>query len=56
METTVIRLRRLYGELAYAQRRCIELRTGVPLTGPTDRSRRSRRQISELNALLTHTG
>jgi hypothetical protein len=50
MAPITTRLRRLAGELSYAQRRSFELRTGIPYPVP-ERSRRGRRQVSELNAL-----
>jgi hypothetical protein len=45
----IIRLRRLLGELDYAQRRCLELRTGVRFTGPAEPSRRARREAAALD-------
>lgn len=50
MAPITTRLRRLAGELSYAQRRSFELRTGIPYPS-AELSRRGRRQISELNAL-----
>ena len=51
MAPITTRLRRLIGELGYAQRRSFELQTGVSLTDPRGPSRRSRRQIDHLDAL-----
>jgi hypothetical protein len=56
MPQITIRLRRLLGELDYAQRRVLELRTGVAFTGPRDRSPGARRQVSELDSLWQLTG
>ncbi|HLI60715.1 MAG TPA: hypothetical protein VKV21_13725 [Solirubrobacteraceae bacterium] len=50
MAPITTRLRRLAGELSYAQRRSFELRTGIPYP-ESARSRRGRREVSELNAL-----
>jgi hypothetical protein len=55
MAPITTRLRRIVGELSYAQRRSFELRTGVPFPGGADRSSRGRRRISELNALWDGT-
>lgn len=55
MASITTRLRRLAGELSYAQRRTFELRTGIPYP-ESKRSSRGRRQISELNALWDGTG
>jgi hypothetical protein len=49
MTRLAIRLRRIYAELDYAQRRSLELRTGRSFTGPPRPSRRTRRQIAELD-------
>lgn len=51
MAPITTRIRRLVGELSYAQRRSFELRTGVPYPGGAGPSTHGRRQISELNAL-----
>ncbi len=44
------RAKKLWAELDYAQRRVLEIRTGVPLSTPEER-RRSRRRISQLEYL-----
>jgi hypothetical protein len=36
---TAARLRRVWSELDYAQRRMFEIRTGVPVTGPASHRR-----------------
>lgn len=54
MAPITTRLRRILGELSYAQRRSFELRTGLPFPG-AEPSARGRRQISELNALWDGT-
>jgi hypothetical protein len=51
MTQITVRLRRLLGELGYAQRRVLELQTGVAFTGRRELSRPHRRQISELESL-----
>jgi hypothetical protein len=51
-----IKLRRLLGELDYAQRRTLELRTGVSFTGPAEPSRRARRQTAALHRLFELDG
>lgn len=51
MAPITTRVRRLIGEIGYAQRRSFELQTGVPLTEPRNPSRRSQRQIQHLDAL-----
>jgi len=51
MAPITIRMRRVFGELAYAQRRSLELRTGLSLTEPRERTRRGRRQVAQLDAL-----
>jgi hypothetical protein len=57
MAPVTTRLRRIIGELGYAQRRSFELQTGVSLSEPRQRSRRHRRQIAELDALWSrHAG
>jgi hypothetical protein len=50
MAPITTRVRRLIGELSYAQRRSFELQTGVPL-GDRSRSLRNQRQIDHLDAL-----
>jgi hypothetical protein len=50
MRHLTLRLRRLLGELSYAQRRTLELRTGVEFTGPRPESRRERRQVAALES------
>jgi hypothetical protein len=47
---TIRRLRRLFAELDYAQRRLLEIRTGLVLTPETERAI-ARVQIDRLNAL-----
>ncbi len=44
------RLRRLFGELAYSQRRLLEIQTGLVLTPATEHAI-IRAQIDKLNAL-----
>jgi hypothetical protein len=57
MAPITTRIRRLFGELGYAQRRSFELRTGVPLSDPHGRSPRHQRQIDHLDALWSrHSG
>jgi hypothetical protein len=51
MAPITTRLRRLFGELSYAQRRSFELRTGVPYTDPRGPSPRNQREIDHLDAL-----
>jgi hypothetical protein len=51
MAPITTRVRRLFGELGYAQRRSFELQTGVPLSDPRGRSRHNQRQIDHLDAL-----
>ncbi|HTU28869.1 MAG TPA: hypothetical protein VMF07_05785 [Solirubrobacteraceae bacterium] len=51
MAPITTRIRRLFGELGYAQRRSFELQTGVPLSDPQRRSLRHQRQIDHLDAL-----
>jgi hypothetical protein len=51
MAPITTRIRRLFGELAYAQRRSFELQTGVPLSDPRGPSARNQRQIDHLDAL-----
>ena len=51
MASLILRLRRLHGELAYAQRRLLELQTGLCLARPSVRSRRHQREVAELDAL-----
>jgi hypothetical protein len=36
---TLTRVRRIWNELDYSQRRLFELRTGIPVTGPAGRRR-----------------
>ena len=50
MSDLMLRLRRLLGELDYAQRRTLELRTGRSFTGPRLPSRAARREVDQLNA------
>ncbi|HEY3776212.1 MAG TPA: hypothetical protein VGL69_24670 [Solirubrobacteraceae bacterium] len=49
MAPITTRIRRLFGELGYAQRRSFELRTGVRVSDGL--SARSQRQIHHLDAL-----
>ena len=49
MAPITTRIRRLFGELGYAQRRSFELQTGVPLS--EGHSARHQRQIDHLDAL-----
>ena len=51
MAPITIRIRRVFGELAYAQRRSLELRTGLSLTEPPERTRHGRRQVAQLEAV-----
>jgi hypothetical protein len=51
MATITTRIRRLFGELGYAQRRSFELQTGVPLSDPRGRSSRNQRHVDYLDAL-----
>jgi hypothetical protein len=51
MAPITTRIRRLFGELGYAQRRSFELQTGVPLSDHAGRLRRNQRQIDHLDAL-----
>jgi hypothetical protein len=46
------RAKRIWAELDYAQRRSMELRTGVPV-GASDRRGRARRDFDELGRLRT---
>ncbi len=55
MAPLTTRLRRLIGELGYAQRRSFELQTGVPLTRPRGDVRRDQRQIDHLDALWSRS-
>jgi len=48
---TIGRVRRLAAELDYAQRRLLEIRTGVPLTRPEER-RAGRATVEELERLF----
>jgi hypothetical protein len=48
-DTVTTRLRRVFAELGYAQRRSFELRTGVPLGGPRP-GRASGDEIAALEA------
>jgi hypothetical protein len=52
----MLRLRRLFGELDYAQRRMLELRTGQPFTGPRPASPRAAAEIDRLDAAWAATG
>jgi hypothetical protein len=52
MSRLTIRLRRLYADADYAQRRLLELRTGLTLTGPRAVAPRARREIDHLEAAL----
>ena len=47
---TIKRVRRVWSELDYAQRRLFEIRTGVPVTEPDERSRPAS-TVEELEAL-----
>ncbi len=47
------RIKRLWAEIDYAQRRSFELQTGIPLTGSREPSPAQRRQIAELEAAYT---
>ena len=49
MSDLMLRLRRLFNELDYAQRRMLELQTGQSLTGPRPPSRAARREIEQLD-------
>ena len=51
MAPITTRIRRLFGELGYAQRRSFELRTGVSFSDPRGRSGRNQREIDHLDAL-----
>ncbi len=52
MAPITTRIRRLFGELGYAQRRSFELQTGVPLSGhAAGRPSRNQREINHLDAL-----
>jgi hypothetical protein len=50
MPRRILRLRRLFAELDYAQRRTLELRTGVSFTGPRPVSGRAQAQIARLES------
>lgn len=47
---TIGRLKRLWRELDYAERRVLEIRTGVPFSTPEER-RRSRLRVAQLEHL-----
>jgi len=53
MSRTIGRLKEIWAELDYAQRRLLEIRTGVPLLAHTERAS-VRRTIDELEALYAH--
>jgi hypothetical protein len=46
----MVRIRRVWNELDYAQRRLLEIRTGLPLSGPVSQ-RRDDHQIAMLEEL-----
>ena len=41
MRSTIRRMRRVWSEIDYAQRRLLAIRTGIDITAPERRSRRS---------------
>jgi hypothetical protein len=51
MAHVIIRARRVFAELNYAQRRALEWRMGVQFTGPREPSRRGREEIARLQEL-----
>jgi hypothetical protein len=49
--TITTRVRRVWNELDYAQRRMFEARTGVPVTDPSPRRRRDEHHLEVLDDL-----